>query len=92
MGHSSAKVVSMEEPGRPLPFIDAHIEHVGIRKLRYLNKQALRDLRSVIVLQGTGDQPLAVIVPYGQYMAAQKIILDSWNAMLRELPGIGWEA
>jgi len=55
------------------PVIDERIEFRGTSFLRGMTSESLRELRKVIVLQdGTGDERLAVLIPYGHYMLLQK--------------------
>jgi hypothetical protein len=55
------------------PYIDERVEHVGITRLRSLNVSSLRENEKTLVIQDN-DKPLAVLVPYEQFMAMQKQI------------------
>lgn len=55
------------------PIIDERLEFRGTSFLRTMTSEALRDLDKVVVLQdGTGEERLAVLIPYAQYLTLQK--------------------
>jgi hypothetical protein len=66
------------------PYIDERVEHVGITRLRSLNVSSLRDNEKTLVIQDN-DKPLAVLLPYEQFMAMQK----QMNALMRTLGMVG---
>lgn len=56
-----------------LPRIDPRIEHVGLTRVRAMNGAALRSQKNILVIQD-GNEPLAVMVPYAEYMRIQGIL------------------
>jgi hypothetical protein len=53
------------------------VEYIGVSKLRLLNKRAVREARRPMVVLGPNTEPLAVIIPYKQYMVMQALCLMS---------------
>lgn len=45
-------------------------QYIGVSALRQLNARSLRNLQDTLVVMAS-NKPLAVIVPYGRYMAMQ---------------------
>ena len=58
---------------KPLPTINDSIEYAGPSRVRGLTAFALHQLDHLIVLQERGEK-LAVVVPYEQFMAMQRLI------------------
>lgn len=56
-----------------LPRIDPRIEHVGLTRLRSLSAANLRQQKNVLVIRD-GEEPLAVMVPYAEYMRIQGML------------------
>jgi hypothetical protein len=57
-----------------VPFVDPRVETVGVTYLRSLNKEALRELDGVKLIQDVAP-PLAVLLPYGLYIEIQRLAL-----------------
>jgi translation initiation factor IF-3 len=55
------------------PNIDPRIHAVGVSKLRAMDAAFLKDMGEDLYLIQSNDEPLAVIISYGQYLAAQQI-------------------
>jgi hypothetical protein len=53
------------------PNIDPRIKAVGVSKLRDMNAGFLRKLNEDLYIVQEGDEPLAVIISYGQYLVCQ---------------------
>ena len=52
-----------------IPYIDPNVEHVGVSRLRKLNSDELRHIKTM-VLQDNGE-PLAVLLRYEQFLMMQ---------------------
>ena len=76
-----------------VPFLDPELEYVGTTKLRYMTIESLEQLKRPIVIQALRDgkdlQPLAVIIPYQQYLVMQKILEDAYLQALSGVSNIG---
>jgi hypothetical protein len=62
------------------PYIDERVKHVGVSRLRTLNATSLRDFRDTLVIQDN-DTPLAVVLPYEQFLAMQKRLVSLLNTV-----------
>jgi len=65
-----------------IPYIDPAIQHVGTSRLRTMNATYLRLLDHPLVIRD-GDTPLAVLVPYAQFMKIQSLIVAAMNREVR---------
>jgi len=54
--------------------IDRRVKRVGVSKLRHLSSEELRKLGDEILILQMGDQPLAVLVGYEQYLRLQDMV------------------
>ena len=52
-----------------VPYIDPDVEHVGVSRLRKLNKSNLRRQKTLVIQDA--DTPVAVLLSYGQFLAMQ---------------------
>ena len=70
------------------PFLDAQLEYIGVRAIRTLTIEALRDLKRPLVVMPLREnvtfEPLAVIISYEQYLAMQQVLV--WASLLPNGP------
>jgi len=57
------------------PYIDPHVQHVGVSKLRSLSASKLSNIKSALVIQDN-DTPLAVLVKYEEYLILQNRLMS----------------
>ena len=62
------------------PYIDERVKHVGVSRLRTLNASNLREFNETLVIQDA-DEPLAVVLPYEQFLAMQKKLISLLNTV-----------
>lgn len=72
-----------------IPRIDERVQHVGVSELRRFNRKYLRAIGDSIVVICDNLAPLAVLVPYGMYVAMQQVISaereDTSSVSIREV-------
>lgn len=59
------------------PVVDPRTKYVGTSALRTLNTKSITNMSETMVLQDAGDTPIAVIVPYAQYLKMQEAYFAS---------------
>lgn len=65
------KIASTEGMGE-IPYIDPRVEHVGVSRLRQLNKRSLKsDLENKTLVISEQNKSLAVLLGYEQYLIMQ---------------------
>ncbi len=69
---------------RGIPYIDPMVRHTGVSELRKLTADVLRGLKETIVLQDESGAPLAILVPWEDFMAMQRHALEQALARIPE--------
>jgi len=58
----------------PFPTISPGVTYMGTSNLRTLNRSSLMSMKGPKIVLDPSNQPMAVIVPYDQYMRMQEIV------------------
>ena len=59
----------------PNSYVNPKVRTLGVSKLRLMNASQLRDIDKTLVIQ-EGDQPLAVLLKYEDFIAMQQQLLS----------------
>lgn len=57
------------------PFVNPSVRHVGVSKLRELNETKLKENAETLIIQGSNDAPLAVLLSYEKFLIIQDQLL-----------------
>jgi hypothetical protein len=68
-----------------IPYIDTKVKRVGVSQLRQMNASKLGKLNGDLLVVADGDQPLAVVLSYEEYLKYQTEALTKVFAV----PGCG---
>jgi PHD/YefM family antitoxin component YafN of YafNO toxin-antitoxin module len=63
------------------PFVNPSVKHVGVSKLRELNETKLKENDETLIIQGSNDAPIAVLLSYEQFLIIQDQLLAVLNTI-----------
>src|SRR5262249_37638453 len=58
------------------PCVNPTVKHVGVSKLRELNEAKLKENEETLIIQGSNDAPIAVLLSYEQFLIIQDQLLS----------------